>query len=256
MPTKTSQSRQSLEKFVRYVLDTAPHEYGIVPGDGGFVPLKELVGAVREEDGFRGVTEGRIMELVNLPGDASPFETTGEGLIRLKPPLQKGPPPLPPELALPKELWCAVKPSGWRFARENGLRPRRPKETRIPLFTDRELALRTARRSGPDPVAVKVFAAKARDKGVIFSPFAETLWLADEIPAAFLFGPPVKPLEEKDQPRKPASPALDDPMAVLGFPLPEPQIQTSRGKKKGRFGDSPEWKNQTRRDRRGGKGDR
>ncbi|MDR1313201.1 MAG: hypothetical protein LBQ12_05770, partial [Deltaproteobacteria bacterium] len=137
MPTKTSQSRQSLEKFVRYVLDTAPHDYGIIPGDGGWVPVKELVAAVRDEDGFRGVNENRVMELVNLPGNASRFETGEDGQIRLKPQFQSGPPPLPADLSLPKELWCALKPSGWRFARENGLRPRKPKEIRIPLFADK-----------------------------------------------------------------------------------------------------------------------
>ncbi|MDR1036185.1 MAG: hypothetical protein LBT40_06335 [Deltaproteobacteria bacterium] len=255
MPTKTDQSRQALEKFVRYVLDTAPHEYGIVPGDGGFVPMKELVSAVRDEDGFRGVTEGRIMELVNQPGGASSFETSEDGQIRLKPQFQKGPPPLPPDLQLPKELWCAIKPAGWRFAKENGLRPRRPKETRIPLFAEKELAVKTARRSCPDPVAVKVFATKARDMGIVFTPVAETLWLADEIPETFLFGPPVKPLEEKDVPRKKPA-AADAPAAAPGFPLPETKAEISHGKKKGRFGDSPDWKNQTRRDRRGGKGDR
>ncbi|MDR1081698.1 MAG: hypothetical protein LBQ79_12260, partial [Deltaproteobacteria bacterium] len=224
MPSKTDQSRQALEKFVRYVLDTAPHEYGIVPGEGGFVPMKELVSAVREEDGFRGVTESRIMELVNQPGGASHFETSGDGQIRMKPQFRKGPPPPPPDLKLPKELWCAVKPSGWRFAHENGLRPRRPRETRIPLFTDRELAVRVARRSGPDPVPVKVFAQKARDGGTEFFPQAETLWLAEEIPPAFLVGPPVRPAEEKDVPAKKAA-ARDDPVAALGFPLPEPKME-------------------------------
>jgi hypothetical protein len=145
-----------------------------------------------------------------------------------------------------------VRPAGWTFAAENGLRPRRPKETRISLFTDRELALKVAGRFCPDPVAVKVFAAKARDQGVVFAPFAETLWLADEIPAAFLSGPKVRPQTEKEPKRKPSPP--ETPEATLGFPLHDPQAL--HGKKKGRFGDSPEWKNQTRRDRRDGKGDR
>lgn len=251
MPSKTSQGRSALEKLIRYALDTAPHEYGLVPGDGGYVPLKELVAALRDEDGYRSVNETRIMELVNQPGGASPFEAEGWN-IRLKPALQSGPPPLPPDLALPKELWCALKPQGWRFAWENGLRPRRPRETRLPLFADREQALKVAKRFCPDPVAVKVFAARARDKGVIFSPFAETLWLADEIPAEFLAGPPVRPLEEQE-PKKPAAKAPETPMAALGFPLPDPRGQALRGKKKGRFSDSPDWKTQTRRDRREGK---
>jgi hypothetical protein len=84
---------------------------------------------------------------------------------------------------------------------------------------------------------------------VVFSPFAETLWLADEIPAAFLSGPPVKPLEDEKPKKAPPAPP-ETPMAALGFPLSDPK--PSRGKKKGRFSDSPDWKVRTRRDRRGG----
>jgi RNA:NAD 2'-phosphotransferase (TPT1/KptA family) len=252
MASKTSKDRQALEKLLRYVLDTAPHEYGLVPADGGYVPVKELLAAIREEDGFRSTGEGRVMELVNQPGGVSPFETDG-ALIRLKPAFQKGPPPLPPGLAVPKELWAAIKPQGWRFAAEKGLWPRRPKETRITLYADKDLALRVAGRFCPDPVPVKVLAARASERGVVFSPFSETVWQADEIPAEYLSGPTIKPLEEKE-PKKKAPPAPDTPMAALGFPLPDPQA--SHGKKKGRFGDSPDWKTQTRRDRRGGKDDR
>ncbi|MDR2612229.1 MAG: hypothetical protein LBG06_05165 [Deltaproteobacteria bacterium] len=249
--SKISQDRLALEKLIRYVLDTAPHEYGLVPGDGGWVLVKELLAAVREEDGFRSTVESRVMELVNQPGGIAPFEAEG-GLIRLKPALQNGPPPLPADLQLPRELWVAVKQAGWQFAAVNGLRPRRPKENRIPLFNDREMALKVARRFCPDPVAVKVFAAKARDKGVVFEPFAETLWLADEIPAGFLSGPPLKPLEEKET-RKKAAPG-ESSASFPGLPLTDPLAL--HGKRKGRFSDSPDWKTQTRRDRRGGKGDR
>jgi RNA:NAD 2'-phosphotransferase (TPT1/KptA family) len=261
MPTKTDLERKSLERLILYILDTAPHEYGLVPGDGGWVPVKDLVASIRGEEGFRGVTEGRVTELARLPGHAQPFETEG-GLFRVKPAFQKGPPPLPPDLALPRELWCGVRPAGWRSASENGLRPRAPKETRLALFADKALAMKVAGRFCPDPVPVKVMAARARDAGVVFQPFAETLWLADWVPAGFLAGPPVKPLEGKEPSRpagkaaKPGKAVPETPMEVLGFPLPGAGPLPSRGKKKGRFGDSPDWKTQTRRDRRGGNGGR
>jgi putative RNA 2'-phosphotransferase len=248
---KIDQDRKALEKLLRYVLDTAPHEYGLFPGDGGWYQMKDVIASLRGEEGFRRVSEVRIMELVNEPGGVSPFEVDG-ALLRLKPQFQKGPPPLPENLVMPKELWCGLRLAGWHSASEHGLKPRRPRETRIPLFTDKGQALAVAARSMQDPVPVKVLAARAREKGVVITPFAETLWLADEVPPEFLSGPVIKPVEEKDARKgKAKGPAQEEsPMKALGFPLPEPQAL--KGKKKGRFSDSPDWKTQTRRDRRGG----
>jgi putative RNA 2'-phosphotransferase len=67
MTKKTSHSRTSLEKLLRYALGNQPDEFGLVLSDDGFVPVKELVTALKEEDGFRWLNETRVKELINLP---------------------------------------------------------------------------------------------------------------------------------------------------------------------------------------------
>jgi RNA:NAD 2'-phosphotransferase (TPT1/KptA family) len=252
MGRKTTNDRISLEKFLRYVLGVAPNEFGLVAGDGGYVATKDLLAAVRDEDGFRGTSEGRIMELVNVPGDKSPFETDGN-LIRLKPGLSKLPPPVPEDFKLPKELFVALKPGAWPNARKNGLIPRRPKENRVPLFTDKDLALRVAKRQYPDAVSVRVLAAKASAAGTVFTPHAGNIVLCDFVPPEFLLGPPVKPLEEKETAgraaAKPKSPFATSPEDFAPFALAvEPRVH--KGKKKGKYEDEPDWKVTTKRDRR------
>jgi putative RNA 2'-phosphotransferase len=233
-----------LEKLLRYILGVAPDEYGLVPSEEGFIGMKELLAAVRDEEGFRGTSESRIMELHNVPGGKSPFEIEGS-LIRLKPEFASLPPPLPEDLKLPKELYAALKPSAWPYVNKNGLIPRRPKEIKVSLFTDKELAFKVTKRTCPDPVPVRIQAWKARDGGVALSPYGSNMFLADFVPKEFIIGPPVKEAEEKDSAKERENPPRDfTPVTLVA------ELEISKGKKKGKYGDEPEWKIRTRKDRK------
>jgi len=232
MTSKTLKRQDSLEKMLRYILGTAPDEFGLHPEAGGFVPLKALAAALREEEGWRGVREGQILMLANQPGDAAPLETEGD-LIRLKPALA-GPPRETPALSdLPKALYAAFKPAAWAVISQRGLRPK-PGEEVVRLWSEEDLALRVGRRFSAPVVLVTVRAARAHLAGVVFRPYSSRLWLADQVPAEFLSGPPVP--EEEPRP-------------------PEPSVRPpglSQGKVRGKRGDAPEWKNRLRRERRRG----
>jgi putative RNA 2'-phosphotransferase len=248
MPRKTVNDRTSLEKLLRYVLGIAPNEFGLVAGEGGYVPMKDLLAAIKDEGGFRGASESRIMELVNVPGGKSPFETEGN-LIRLKPESASLPPPVPEGQKLPKELYAALKPSTWPAASQNGLMPRRPKENAVPLFTDKDMAFKVAKRFCPDPVPIRIQASKAKADGVVFTPYGDNIFLCDYVPQNFLIGPVVKPQEEKDiKKTSPPSESRTTDYSVQEL-MVEPVIH--KGKKKGKYSDEPDWKVRTRKDRRG-----
>ncbi|MDR2352301.1 MAG: hypothetical protein LBF22_03915 [Deltaproteobacteria bacterium] len=234
MSSKTNQARDSLEKVLSYLLGVAPEEYGLVPREDGFYPVKEVVGALQED--FRGLNLNRIKEVINLAYPNSPFELV-DNLIRLKGEPKEFQPPT--GLAPPKELFIGLKPSNWKAAHIHGLTPRKPVEHQLRLFSSKELATQVAQRSSNEFCLIKVLVNKAQLAGQVFTPFSEKIWHTDFLKPEFLVGPPVKTEEEREPSQKEMP------------KLPIPQAPTvHQGKKKGKYGDSPEWKNQTRRDRR------
>jgi putative RNA 2'-phosphotransferase len=69
------------------------------------------------------------------------------------------------------------------------------------LSPDREMALRIGRRRDQKPVLLEITAVSAREAGISFYPFGN-LYLADQIPARFINGPPVSKEHMKIPERK------------------------------------------------------
>ncbi|MCL2029236.1 MAG: hypothetical protein FWG97_02325 [Deltaproteobacteria bacterium] len=239
MTSKTQRRQDGLEKMLRYVLGTAPDEFGLHPDAGGFVPLKALLAALGEEEGWRGVREGQILMLANQPGESSALEIS-ENLVRLKPALAALPPAREAQPDLPKMLFGAFKPAAWSVISRRGLAPKSGEDV-VRLWSEAELALRVGRRASGLAVLVTVRSAKAHQAGVVFRPYSSRLWLTAGVPAEFLSGPPAP--EEEPAPRAPEPP----PLQAEGTP------EVHRGKVKGKHGDAPDWKNQIRRERRRGR---
>ena len=245
MAKKTVQKQDSLEKLLRYILGCRPDEFGLHPDAEAFVPIKALLAALHDEDGWRGVREGQILMLANQPGDQSAFEVR-EGAVRLKPQYSSLPPELPEAKDLPKILHLPLKPAAWPVIFERGLFPKTG-ESQVRLWADQELAKKVGRRLSPTPVMVTVRAQAASQAGAVFQPYSELLYLSGEVPARFLSGPPVPPKAEEAPPSRQHE-KRSDPAGSFHIQSPEPEIH--RGKKKGKHGDAPDWKNQIRRDRR------
>ncbi|MDR2339963.1 MAG: hypothetical protein LBF40_07520 [Deltaproteobacteria bacterium] len=260
MPTKMSRAQASLNKLMRYALGVQPDEFGLVLAADGSITAKELASALREEDGFRGMTEQRIKHAV-LSGDLGTFELEGD-LVRLSPKLASLPPARESEAPLPKELFIALKESAWAAVSEKGLRPKRPKDDCVRLFVDQGMALRVGARSQKDPLLVRVAARKAESSGTKFTPYGNAIWLTEGIAKEFLFGPKIRPedaekakaAKDKEKPSGAMGISTDSAMLTAGIVPARPQA--SHGKKKGKYSDSPEWKTQARKDRRGKGSDR
>ncbi len=245
MSKKNLQKQEGLEKLLRYILGVRPDEFGLWPDEEGFVAVKALLAALHDEEGWRGIREAQIMMLVNLPGGQSAFEKL-EGRIRLKKELASLPPPAPQQSALPKLLYTAFKPAAWPVIHEKGLFPKAG-ERAVLLWTEKAQAEKIGRRLAPNPVLVTVQAGAAQRAGALFQPYSELLWLTEKLEPVYLAGPPLPPKEEENE-RRHEKESLREPVGSFYLEPAEPQVH--KGKKKGKYSDAPDWKNQTRRERR------
>ncbi len=253
---KTKQQRESISRFLLYVLGVRPDEFGLVPDEEGYVPFKDLLAALSEEDGWTFVRESHIMDLVREP-ERSEIEVKDK-LIRVNPAMTElvlGPPPV---VEPPVKLFHAVRRKAYPAALENGLTP--GGRAWVPLFTDEKLALRFGRRRDQQPVLVTVLTEKANRRGVVFTRPQQLIYLVDSLAPDLFTGPPLpkeKPAEDKkakpkrDQETDTRAPgsfflAVEKDPDAARRPIREERDKTAYSKKK----DGPDWKRAARKDRR------
>ncbi len=241
---KNLQKQDGLERLVFYILGQRPDEFGLYPTPEGFVAIKDLLAALHEEEGFKGVREGQLLMMANQPGDLASVEISDKS-IRLKPGLAQLPPEAPPTGAVPKILYLCLKERAWRVIAEEGLRPKTG-ENFVLLWADEKLAQKVGRRFAPQSLLIKINTNLAQNKGSFFKAYSELLWLAPFIVSEALSGPKLPPLEEAPKKKK----IEKETPGSFFIPSPSEEPITHQGKKKGKYQDAPDWKIQTRRDRR------
>jgi putative RNA 2'-phosphotransferase len=230
-----------------YVLAHSPDEFGLVPDEAGFVTYKELLQAMHEESGWRYVRRTHVHEVL-LGEDRALFDWDEKRIRAAERRWEWG-----REVSsqdLPKTLFTPVRRKAHPVAMEKGLRA--PKAKHLALSPDREMARRMGSRRDQRPVILEVRASIAAQEGLPISAFGE-LFLAKEIPARFISGPPVSP-DEQERPRakEPEAKALRrEPLELTpgsflldGQRDPDLRRRTKGRKRKG-------WKEEARKKRRG-----
>jgi putative RNA 2'-phosphotransferase len=245
---------KTLAKTLSYIVFHAPSEHGLFWDPDGTMPWKELFWVLQEDPSLRFVRETHIREIAYL-GLQIPFALEGN-LIRLQPPLEQ--PDYPPATHIPELLYFACRRKQLVFVREHGIvASHRPF---VPIFGNRELALRLGQRRDPEAVLLQVFAANAALGGERIRLAGAELYLVEAIPARYLVFPLLrakqqasltarKKVEAKasrpDLPSAAGSFLVEDRhlrthfAAVNGVDKPEKQ----KGKKKG------DWKREARGER-------
>ena len=223
-----------------YMLERRPDEFGLVPDADGYVPIKEVLKAISEEPGTGYVRESHVKEVL-LHDTDSVFEMSGRKIRsrnRTFVPVDKERHADPPS----KILFKGVKTKAYPFILRAGLL--RGSQEHVVLATDRDLAIRIARRSEHNPVMLEIRAGAAHENGIAFYRFGHSLYLADEIPVQFISGPPLpKERQPKEEPQVRVMQTTTG--SFMLTPERDPDLKR-RARTKKRIG----WKEETRQRRR------
>lgn len=192
-------------KFLAYMLGRHPDEFGLVPDQEGFVPVKELLKALHEEEGWRHVRSGLLNELL-ISASPAPIEIDGR-LIRATD--RDRLPKILEAVDLPKVLYIAIRRKAYTSAIEKGLRA--GGNIGLVLSSDKAMALRIGMRRDNQPVLLSVQVKKTQEQNIVYHQFGKNLFLTERIPAGTFRGPaPPRP--------KPAAPR--DGAKTVSEPLP------------------------------------
>ena len=194
---------QELGKIIDYILLYRPDEFGLFLDDDGSLPIKELMWALHEDQGWKHIRLGHLKELAYSQFESS--FTLEENCIKAKQPREQ----IISTTVPPRLLFYGARRKAYPVILKHGLRPAgRPY---VPLATTEEIALRIGRRRDPKPILLTIHAAQAYDKGHAFSLCGEFLYLVRNLPPPFLSGPP---LRESAKPTKVSRPKAPEPRKV------------------------------------------
>jgi putative RNA 2'-phosphotransferase len=199
MAGKNIRKVDTLSRLMHYILGARPDEFGLVPDQEGFIPIKELLKVIHDEPHMAYVRESHLREVIlHDRGDA--FEVA-ERKIRCR---KRNFVSLKGQDAVanpPKLLFKGVKRKAYPAVLVHGLVP--GAGDHVVMTTDRDLAIRIARRQDQRPVIFEIRAQAASESGTAFFPFGDSLYVADRVPARFINGPPLpKDLPEERGPMR------------------------------------------------------
>lgn len=203
---KQRKSPKQLSKFITYVLGRRPDEFGLVPDPNGFVKIKELLKAIREEDDWKYVRRSHIDEiLITLP---NPLIEINDNFIRAK--HRNNLPEHTLSHDLPKLLYTSVRRKAYPFVLDKGIFPLG--YSHVILSSSRDLAERMGKRLDPLPVLLTILVQKSVDNGVVFYQAGESIFISESIPAGCFTGPPLpkqkQESKKQDIPEKQKTPKL------------------------------------------------
>lgn len=201
-----SKAPQRLAKFLVYILERRPDEFGLVLDKEGYIKIKELIKALNEEKGWKHVRRFHINEILySIPNP--PFEIV-DNRIRAKRREHLPRPNAAPQL--PKLLYTCVRRRAYPFLAQKGIS--HSGNQQVVLSAKRDLAERIGKRTDSQPVMLTVHAQAAVENGVLFQQVGELLFLAPSIPPTCFNGPPLpkeKPRAQKqEQPSEDATPKV------------------------------------------------
>jgi putative RNA 2'-phosphotransferase len=245
-------SPKTLAKTLAYILTHSPGEHGLFWDPDGTMPWKELYWVLQEDPALRFVRESHLREMAYLDIE---FPAVADGKSCR---LREGIPP--PDYSVsespPRRLYCGCPRRRLPVVRDDGLRPTNRPFLR--LLSDREMALRMARRRDPDGVVVEVLTERAVQAGIVFLVAGGPLYLSSAIPASCLVLPLIreesvsKAADRKrdKSPKKVSDPATPGSFlmspAHLDAALPGHDAAGKRDKKGKRGRD---WKRESRKER-------
>jgi putative RNA 2'-phosphotransferase len=172
-----------LSKTVSHALRHNPEEYGLQLDSEGWVPIEELLHALRQRrSAWRYINAADLTRMME-ESEKQRFEVYA-GKIRAfyghstDERIEKQP-ATPPAM-----LYHGTTPRAANTIRHEGLRPM--KRQYVHLSTNEQTARAVALRRTAQPVILRIRALEAYHQGVRFYPGNQETWLADSVPPVFL----------------------------------------------------------------------
>ena len=241
------QRQESLAKLLSYILCRRPDEFGLVLDEAGRLPVKELLWALAQAEGWGYVRRSHLEEVVNLVSPGA-FELAKTHIRALQP----GPAKLRSQESVwpPPLLYRSITAKSHGVVAARGLRP--PTAGELVLAGNPEMARRLGQRRDPQAVLVTIQAQNAAKRGLEFFSYGEVLYLSGEIGPEYLQLPPA-PKKPEAKPAPVEKPVSTPPtpgsvwLDIQGQPL---KPWKEKGRKKG-----PAWKEGAQELRRRKKGE-
>jgi putative RNA 2'-phosphotransferase len=236
---------KTLAKTLGYIITHSPGEYGLFWDPDGTMPWKEFYSALQQDLSLRFVRQSTIHELTLL-GIKLPFALDGN-LLRLRP--EFAPPVYAPASDVPKRLYFGLKPKKLVYTQETGLRSSRRRF--VPVCSERELALRIARRDEENPILIEILAREACQSGLSILAAGLHLYLVESVPVEFIVFPQVR----QDLAERLATPARkpeakpSHPVAPGSFIVQTHHLEASGLGKPAKKGAKGGWKKEGRKER-------
>lgn len=238
------QKNKHLAKFLSYILERHPDEFGLVPDSAGYVKIKELLKALNETEGWRHIRESNINELLLV--ESNPPVEIAEDRIRAKD--RQFLPKITLSQEIPKILYTCIRKKAHAHVLEKGIQS--SDNPYVICSPDRTMAERLGNRKDRYAICLTIHTSKTVEKGISFYKFTDLLYLAEYIPAETFTGPPIPKTAEKEKagPAKTPKPPPDFGTFTV---TPEMIEATGHHKAKGKK-KKLDWK-QDRKNRKKGK---
>ncbi len=236
-------SVKQVAKMLAYTLGRRPDEFGLVPDAEGFVKIKTLLKALKEEPGWGFLRRSYLDEILAVFPE--PVIEIRDDRIRAVERANLA--EAAPAADAPPVLFTCIRQRAYPHALEKGVRAADTEP--VLLSASKEMAIRIGKRLDPDPVLLTVSTPEARKRGSLFFKAGGTLYSTREIPAGAFTGPPL-PKEKPGAPAKPKK-APDSRKSAGSFILDlavKKEAPKSRGKSKKE--KAPSWKRDRKRLRR------
>lgn len=243
MPKKNRIKVENLSRFMAYILGHRPYEFGLVPDEEGYVSYKELLWAIHEEPGWSYVRQGGINEIL-LGKERDLFQSEGNRIRAVERhwrlDLER------PSRPIPKILFMGARRRAHPVVLDKGLRS--IEGVYHVLSPERKMAERIGKRRDQKPVILEIMSGTAQKEGIMFYAFGD-LFLASEIPARYIAGPPlpkdvIKVREEKAREKPEPLSAFQAGTFVLDLNRDMDRSRRGKGRKK------KGWKEEAKRQRK------
>jgi putative RNA 2'-phosphotransferase len=173
----------ALSRAVSHALRHEPWLYELELDEEGWVPVEQLVGALREKGGDWESVDRAALERMLASATKRRHELAGDRIRALYghsvPGRIQRRPATPPA-----RLFHGTAPETWVVIEVDGLLPMGRQF--VHLSVDRETATSVGLRKSVSPIILVVDAAAATSAGVAFYEGNDLVWLADSVPAQFM----------------------------------------------------------------------